>query len=91
MPGIEFQSVHDDNVEIFMNAIICTECQREGKTSHVYPRGGYVTLLYCQPFYDENGRYHNHDSNMTTSAYECSNGHSWQTKRGGSCWCGWSS
>lgn len=48
-----------------------------------------MTLLNCTPFYDEQGRHHYHDSNTTTSGYECSNGHNWVVKSKPSCWCGW--
>jgi len=38
----------------------------------------FVTSMYCSPWYDEEGRYHNHDSNVCTSSYSCSNGHTWK-------------
>jgi hypothetical protein len=69
--------------------MICETCRSEGKTSRVYDRGSSMTLLNCTPFYDEQGRQHYHDSNTTTSGYECSNGHSWVVKSKPSCWCGW--
>lgn len=69
--------------------MICPECQKEGKKSMVYPGVSSTTLMYCAPFYDEKGEFHNHDSNITTTPYSCSNGHEWTEKSSGSCWCGW--
>ena len=67
----------------------CPECIKEGKTSTVYVGAMRKTLMYCQPFYDKEGKYHNHDSNTTFSDYTCSNGHSGTEFSTGSCWCGW--
>lgn len=69
--------------------MICPECKSNGEKSNVYPGGSQRTLMYFPPYYDENGKYHNHDSNTTTTSYRCSNGHNWSDKRRGSCWCGW--
>ena len=69
--------------------MICSECKEKGDKSIVYPGTSSTTLLYCQPFYDGHGKYHHHDLNTTTTAYKCSNGHSWITKSEGECWCGW--
>lgn len=67
----------------------CPQCKKEGKKSKVYPGVGYTTCMYCPPFYDEEGKYHNHDGNVTTQEYSCSNGHKWTERTTGSCWCGW--
>lgn len=67
----------------------CPVCVKEGRTSEVYPKGGFTTAMYCQPFYDEEGKYHNHDANITTHGLSCSNNHSWTERTSGSCWCGW--
>lgn len=67
----------------------CPECVKENKKSEVYPSVGSTTSIYCQPFYDEEGNYHDHDSNIITTEYRCSNDHTWQEKTTGSCWCGW--
>lgn len=48
-----------------------------------------TTAMYCQPFYDEDGKYHHHDANTTTTEYRCSNGHQWTERTTGNCWCGW--
>jgi len=69
--------------------VICPTCREEGKKSYVYSVGATTTLMYCQPYYDEDGQYHHHDSNTTTYSYRCSNGHEWREKTSGSCWCGW--
>jgi hypothetical protein len=67
----------------------CPECVKEGKRSQVMPSGSSSTLMYCQPFYDEDGNYHNHDCNVTTTLYRCTEGHEWTEDTTGSCWCGW--
>jgi hypothetical protein len=69
--------------------MICSECKKVGKKSKVYSGASSSTLMHCQPFYDEDGKYHNHDMNITTTNYSCSNGHSWQEHYRSSCWCGW--
>jgi hypothetical protein len=70
--------------------MFCPQCQEEGKKSRVLPGPTSVrTLLYSQPYYDEDGKYHDHDRNTTTRGYSCSNGHSWSETKTGSCWCGW--
>ena len=69
--------------------MICPECKKQGLKSKVYPGTGWTTLMYCPPFYDEEGRLHNHDRNTTTTNPSCSNGHHWVDESIGSCWCGW--
>ncbi len=63
----------------------CPQCVEQGIKSRVMPGSGEVTLAYYSPFYDEEGTYHNHDANVTTTQYTCSNGHSWVCKSTGSC------
>ena len=55
--------------------MVCPKCKDEGKTSKVFDEGAMTTLMYCEPYYDENGIYHNHDYNTVTYYYRCSNGH----------------
>lgn len=69
--------------------MICPECKKQGLKSKVYPGSSTRTLMYCPPFYDEEGRYHHHDSNITATEYSCSRGHKWTEETTGSCWCGW--
>ena len=70
--------------------MICPECAKVGMTSRVYPGVGSQTLVYYPPFYDEQGRYHDHDRNTTTTDYTCSNGHVWaEARMPEKCWCGW--
>lgn len=68
----------------------CPECQKAGLKSRIYP-DAYVdtTDMLVHAFYDEHGRRHYHDSNITTRGYKCSNGHVWSEQTTGSCWCGW--
>lgn len=53
----------------------CPKCVEEGKKSTLHGGHGMVTALYCPSYYDEEGVYHHHDMNTTTSSYHCSNGH----------------
>ena len=65
------------------------QCHEEGKKSWVHPGVSSTTLMYFQPYYDEEGKYHNHDGNTTITNYSCSNGRSWIESSTGACWCGW--
>ncbi len=55
----------------------CPTCVELGLRSRVTPGAGQRTLMYCPPFYDEDGVLHSHDANTTTTPYSCSNGHQW--------------
>ncbi len=57
--------------------MICEECKSEVLKSKVYEGITTCTDMYCQPYYDENGKYHHHDLNTSTTFYTCSNGHKW--------------
>lgn len=71
-------------------SVICSECQKQGLTSYVYPGISTSTLMWCQPFYDKDGKYHDHDMNSSSTDYSCSNGHKWSSSSGPrECWCGW--
>lgn len=65
--------------------MICPYCQKEGKTSRLYPNGGTSTLALGESFYDEEGRWHTHDPNIHTSGWYCSNGHRWVEKTRRAC------
>ena len=53
----------------------CKECEKQGLKSKVYPGTSWCTCLAWQPYYDEDGKYHNKNPNTTTTTYRCSNGH----------------
>ena len=70
----------------------CPECVKEGLKSCVTEDNfsGMRTLLYCAPYYDENGAYHHHDSNVHKMNYSCSNGHDFSTTAENKCIsCNW--
>lgn len=70
--------------------VLCAECQESGTKSRVYPPPGrIVTAMASYPYYDEEGRYHNHDPNGWTEEWSCSRGHRWLRSGAGRCWCGW--
>lgn len=70
--------------------MVCPECKKEGRKSTVQMGEGVSTCAYYIPFFDEEGREHCHDMNITTTEYTCSNGHKWVEESSGTCWCGWS-
>ena len=55
----------------------CPNCISENKKSCVYEGMTTSTLLYFQPYYDEDGKYHYHDLNTSTTHYKCTNNHEW--------------
>lgn len=63
----------------------CPKCVVEGKKSYVFEDGGWTTLVYCAPYYDEEGEYHVHDMNTSTWNFHCSEGHSWAESSGHQC------
>lgn len=69
--------------------MFCPECKKEDRKSRVTPGFSSSTMMYCPPFYDEDGRYHVHDVNQSSTEYSCSNGHRWTEVSRPSCWCGW--
>ena len=54
----------------------CPECVEAGIKSRVYPRGGAVTAMIIDTYYDEEGKYHCHDPNHRSGNYDCNQGHS---------------
>jgi len=67
----------------------CQDCLQAGEKSTVYPGMTTCTAMWSQPFYDEDGKYHHHDANSSTTSYSCSRGHRWSESSRASCWCGW--
>ena len=61
------------------------KCPEAGCTAtRIYPGMSSTTLMYSQPYW-ENGKYHHHDLNTTTTKYACSEVHSWTVKSTASC------
>lgn len=66
--------------------MICKQCKEEGKTSRVMDNGSSTTtLMYCAPYYNEEGKHHSHDYNTVMNSYYCTNGHHWNEKRYNTC------
>lgn len=63
--------------------VFCPVCQEKGMSSVVYVGGTLGTLMYSQPYYDEEGIYHYDDPNTYTTSYSCSKGHEWSISRSG--------
>ena len=68
----------------------CLTCVSEGKQSRLTVHPGMTTLIYAAPYYDEDGEYHNHDPNITSYGWNCSEGHSGNGSRRERCpGCDW--
>jgi hypothetical protein len=67
----------------------CPKCEQEGRRSEVVGCGATQTMMYYQPFYDEDGRRHDHDANVVEEHFRCSNEHFIKRTTRGRCWCGW--
>ena len=63
----------------------CPECVKVRGRSVVTEGGGRTTLMSPNNYYDEDGIFHSHDPNITTTTYSCSNGHEWTDKSKSSC------
>ena len=61
------------------------KCPEDGCTAtRIYPGMSSATLISSQPYW-EDGKYHYHDLNTTTTNYGCGAGHSWTVKSKASC------
>ena len=70
--------------------MICPTCAAAGEMSRIEIGPSSRTCMHCAPFYDEQGRLHDHDANTTRTVLRCSRGHEWhETSAGRPCWCGW--
>jgi hypothetical protein len=63
----------------------CPECKKAGKKSIVSPGTTTTTAMMTHSFYDEDGVYHVHDYNQSTTEYLCSEGHVWTQKHRRKC------
>lgn len=68
--------------------MFCPECQKAGQPSKVYVGISRETCIGVTQFYDEGGKWHNHNPNRTTTEYTCSEGHKW-TETTGPYHCPW--
>ncbi len=65
--------------------MICPKCKDNGQKSRISGGSGSSTLMYCPPYYDEEGKYHSHDMNRHSRGYSCSNGHNILVISGNKC------
>lgn len=63
----------------------CPVCIEKGLKSNVYPGCSFSTAMWCAPYYDEDGKYHNHDMNTHSTSYSCSQGHRWTQRNASKC------
>ena len=69
--------------------MICNTCKDTGLKSKVFPIASeYVFVTPQERYFDENGVWHNHDSNEIVESFKCSNDHTWEVKKTAKCWCG---
>ena len=59
----------------------CPVCIEKGLKSCVYVGATTTTLMYAQPYYDEDGNYHYNDPNTIYTSYHCSRGHKWNVSQ----------
>lgn len=60
--------------------MICKECVAAQQKSRVYSGGSFRTAAAYETYWDEDGRRHFHDGNVTTSYFRCDNGHTWEQR-----------
>lgn len=65
--------------------MICPKCKEEEKKSTVYQGISTSTLIGYTSYYDEDGIYHSHDPNSSTTNYSCSNGHCFSVSKKNNC------
>lgn len=64
---------------------ICEECHLLGQKSRVTQGYSRSTLSMPHSYWDEEGDFHTHNNNVTTTEYRCSKGHVWVGKTSLSC------
>lgn len=55
--------------------MICKNCEENNQKSIIHILYTSVTTMNVISYYDENGKYHHNDPNITTTYFRCSNGH----------------
>ena len=56
--------------------MICPQCKEEGLKSTITATSMYATTAMAyHTYYDEEGRYHQHNPNRSTARLSCSKGH----------------
>lgn len=53
----------------------CPVCVQKDLKSNVYPEGGTSTCMMGTQYYDEDGKWHDHDPNESSDTYHCFRGH----------------
>lgn len=64
----------------------CGKCVEAGLKSTLFDEGpGATTLMLSSSFWDEEGVYHQHNPNIASTYYRCSNGHRFSISRKRGC------
>lgn len=66
----------------FVDNLKCPVCVDKGYKSTVNEGASTTTCLAVVPYYDENGKYHYNNPNITTTSYCCSSGHTFTAAYG---------
>lgn len=72
---MKVQKLPNGFLSITGNTILCPQCVNDGTTSTVHTSCGFTTHAGVSSYHDENGNFHSHNSNETTSDWSCSLGH----------------
>jgi hypothetical protein len=68
--------------------MICNECKQNNLRSRVYILDSFYDLQEAQDrFFDEDGKWHVHDTNSITTKYRCTKNHEWSQVKYATCWC----
>lgn len=63
----------------------CPVCVKKGLKSCVTVGYSTSTAMWCPAYYNEDGKYHDHDMNTRSTSYSCSYGHTWSVSSHRSC------
>lgn len=78
-------SIESEGVEV----VICPLCRKAELKSRVYALPRTSFCMAWEPYYDEEGRFHMHDPNISVEPYRCSLGHRFNVRCQGCGSCDW--
>lgn len=63
------------SANLYPSYLKCPVCVQRGYKTVVTEGANFTTLLASYPYYDENGKYHFNNPNVTTTSFSCASGH----------------
>ncbi len=73
-----------------LKMIKCPTCVNKlDRPSKAYVLESSKSPVVYLPFFDEEGRRHDHDITVTIHQLQCSEHHRWIIEERQNCWCGW--